>query len=227
MNFFKKRNQYIFSLNQIEKFFFLTNYISLNNLLFNNSIRKLNNQLHLSNFFFFNFFLKKYFSIKSKKNVFLYFNNFNLNYIDLNKYLNWVLINLKKNNVPGMNMLISDSNFIKIIILTLLSKDTTIFINWIKSFLEILYYKNHKKFFILLKYIFFFFFKYLKFFFKIKGLKFNVKGKISLGGNSKKKKQSFSLGSFSLTKKSTFINFNKTHVNTLSGVLGVFFFIFF
>ncbi len=126
-----------------------------------------------------------------------------------------------------MNLIISDLNFIKVIIITLLSKDSTLFVNWLKFFLEILYYKNHKKFFVLLKYVYFFFFKYLKFFFKIKGLKFNVKGKISLGGNSKKKKQSFLLGNFSLTNKSTFINFNKTHVNTLSGVLGIFFFIFF
>lgn len=179
------------------------------------------------NFFFFSFFLNKYFSQKIKKNSFFFINNFNLNFLDSNKYLNWLITNIKKNNINLMNIFINDQNFLKMIILTLISKDTTLFINWLKFFFEILYYKNHKKFLILLKYIFFFFFKYLKNFLKFKALKFSIKGKISLGGNSKKKKQSFFFGCFSLTKKTSLVNFNKNSINTLSGMLGFYFFIFF
>lgn len=145
----------------------------------------------------------------------------------MNKYLNWLIINIKKNNISTMHLFINDQNFLKTIILTLISKDTTLFTNWLKYFFEILYYKNHKKFIILLKYIFFFFFKYLKNYLKFKGLKFSIKGKISLGGNSKKKKQSFFFGKFSLTKKKILVNFNKNYINTLSGMLGFYFFIFF
>lgn len=126
-----------------------------------------------------------------------------------------------------MTSIINDLNFLKMLITILLSKDTTLFVNWLKFFFETLYYKNHKKFITLLKYIFFFFFKYLKNYLNFNGLKFLIKGKISLGGNSKKKKQYCSLGSFSLTKKNTYINFNKNYINTISGTLGLFFFIFF
>lgn len=136
-------------------------------------------------------------------------------------------MNIKKNNIPLMTFLINDLNFLKMLILVFLSKDTILFTNWLKYFFETLYYKNHKKFITLLKYVFYFFFKYLKNYLNFKGLKFLIKGKISLGGNSKKKKQYFSLGSFSLTKKNTFVNYNKNFINTISGTLGFFFFIFF
>jgi hypothetical protein len=93
--------------------------------------------------------------------------------------------------------------------------------------MEKIYYKNHKKFLVFLKNFFFFLFKYLSVYFEVKGLKFLLKGKISLGGNSKKKKFGLKLGNFSLTKKSSNINFNKDYIKTISGTLGFYFFIFF
>jgi hypothetical protein len=93
--------------------------------------------------------------------------------------------------------------------------------------MENLYYKNHKKFLVFLKNIFFFLFKYLNSFFNIKGLKFLIKGKISLGGNSKKKKFNLKMGNFSLTSKNSFINYEKDFIKTISGTLGYSFFIFF
>ena len=77
---------------------------------------------------------------------------------------------------------------LEVFLLTMYNKDTKFFSNWIKYTMENLYYKNHKKFLIFLKNIIFFLFKYLNAFLNIKGLKFLLKGKILLVGNSKKKK---------------------------------------
>jgi len=93
--------------------------------------------------------------------------------------------------------------------------------------MEELYYKNHKKFLMFFKNILYFLFKYLNIFFKIKGFKFLLKGKIALGGNSKKKNFKLNLGSCSLTKKTSIINYNKDFIKTISGTLGYCIFIFF
>ena len=179
------------------------------------------------NFFFFEFFLNKYFTSKIKKNVFLIFNNFNFTFLENNKYLNWLTSNFKKQISFNYLYLISDLNLLKSIFYVLISKDTFFFSNWLKSLLESLYYKNHKKFLLGLKYVFFFFFKYFKNNLNILGLRFLIKGKIGLGGNSKKKSFFFKLGSFTLNKKKLKLMYNKENVNTLSGSLGFLFFIFF
>lgn len=155
------------------------------------------------------------------------FNTLNFNLIDNNKYLTWLVTNFKKNLNFSYLPIITDLNIIRTVLYTLISKDTFFFSNWLKSLLETIYYKNHKKLLIGLKYLFFFLFKYLNIYLKIRGLKFQLKGKISLGGNSKKKLFSFNLGSYSLTKKNNYLYFNKNNVNTLSGSLGFYIFIFF
>ena len=93
--------------------------------------------------------------------------------------------------------------------------------------MEGMYYKNHKKFLNLFKLLLSFLFKYLNFHFSLKGLYFKLKGKIGLGGNSKKKKFNLNLGSFSLSKKFNKIDYAKNSIKTVSGMLGFCLFIFF
>lgn len=93
--------------------------------------------------------------------------------------------------------------------------------------MEKLYYKTHKKFFMLLKNVLFFTLKYLKIFLNVCGIKLLLKGKIALSGNSKKKKYLISMGNYSFTKKNTYVNYNKNTIKTISGMLGYSIFIFF
>lgn len=180
-----------------------------------------------NNFFFFDYFLSKYFSTKIKKNIFLKLDTKNFFFLESNKYLNWVVNLMKRSNSLFFLNQKNLKKILEVFLLTMYNKDTKFFSNWIKSTMENLYYKNHKKFLMFLKNIIFFLFKYLNVFLNIKGLKFLLKGKIALGGNSKKKKFDLKIGQFSLTKKNSFINFNKDFIKTVSGTLGFSFFIFF
>lgn len=178
--------------------------------------------------FFFDYFLKKYFSLKFKKNVFFYVNDLSISYLDTNKFGDWFNSALKKISSSFFNYFLNfNSLFLKSFISFLLNKDVLFFSLFLKKFFLFIYYKNHKKLLVYLKFAFFFFFKYLKSFLNFKGIKFKMKGKISLGGNSKKKSFSFSLGQFSKTRKNLFFNYNKDSINTISGLLGYFIFIFF
>jgi hypothetical protein len=52
------------------------------------------------------------------------------------------------------------------------------------------------------------------------GFFFKVKGKIGLGGNSKKKRNIVKFGKYSLTQKSLKISYNQGVIRTYSGTLG-------
>lgn len=207
-------------------FFFLKNFKHYFYFLNINDSIKLKKNF---NYFFFSYFINKYFTNKIKKNFFLYFNNFNSLLLEDNKYYNWIFSNIKKLNYNSIfnNNLKYMFIILKTIIFFFYTKDTYFLCNWLKKLFEIIYYKNHKKLLVLIKYIFSFFYKYLKTYLNIKGFIFLLKGKISLSGNSKKKLFKYQFGSYSLNKKSFLFNFNKNYINTLSGVLGFYVFIFF
>lgn len=179
-----------------------------------------------NNFFFFDYFLNKYFSNKIKNNSILNLNSKIFFFLDQNKYLFWLLNIMKKNNAMLFFNLNNFKKTIELFLFSLYTKDTKLISNWLKSIMEKIYYKNHKKFLMFFKNILFFLFKYLNSYLKIKGLKFLLKGKIALGGNSKKKKFDLKFGRFSLTKKNSIINYNKDFVKTISGTLGFYIFIF-
>lgn len=134
---------------------------------------------------------------------------------------------MKRNNLLLFFNQFNFKKVLEIFLLTLFNKDSKLFTNWLKHTMENIYYKNHKKLLVFIKNIFFFLFKYLSSFLKLKGLKLKLKGKISLGGNSKKKIFNLKLGNFNLTSKNNYINFDKNFIKTISGTLGFSFFIFF
>lgn len=65
------------------------------------------------------------------------------------------------------------------------------------------------------------FFKIFKVIFLIEGIKIDVRGKLSAGGNSKKRHYLIKLGGVSFSKKNTKISFSQNIVPTVTGVLGV------
>jgi len=84
-----------------------------------------------------------------------------------------------------------------------------------------IYFKNHKKFLnffkILVQKYYQYFFKELNF----KGFFFDIRGKVGVTGNAKKRHFFIRVGNFSFSKKSLKLNIFKNLVRTKTGVLGL------
>jgi len=173
-----------------------------------------------NNLYFIRFFIVKYLSLflEDKK----FYLNLQKNNIDIIEKNFFYKVLLKKTKRLGFlkEIKFKVKSFINLILVSLYNKDLTLLKNVIKNILEKLHFKKHKRFLynlkVLLKsiiYIFFYKFKCL-------GLYIKIKGKIGVGGNSKKRKYIFKLGSFSFTKKSQKLSYIKDSIRTYSGVLG-------
>jgi hypothetical protein len=84
-----------------------------------------------------------------------------------------------------------------------------------------MHFKNHKKFLNLFKIIFLKYSHLFIEFFKINGFFFDIRGKVGVAGNSKKRHFSFRIGKINLSKKSIKLDFEQNIINTSFGVLGV------
>lgn len=200
-----------------------------------NSVFKTNK--NLKKFFFkkknflhsyvYTFFLK-FFEYFLKKKVFMSF-----------KKVNFLLFKFKKNKLMiflkkklGKNLFfIKDKSFlqsmVKILWLTFFFKDSTFFTNWFCQKFQNLSLRDHKKFLRVLKLVLL---RYYNFFFKntnVLGFFFDVRGKLGVSGNAKKRHLSIFSGLYSSTNKSLKINFLQSNVKTTTGLLGVTFCLFF
>lgn len=107
------------------------------------------------------------------------------------------------------------------VLATIYSKDPTIMLNYLKPLLESLHFKQHRRFLYFFKLILS---KHLMKYFKVlgcSGFYFRLKGKIGLGGASKKKLYKISIGKHSSSNKALKFKSVSSIVNTLSGVLGM------
>jgi hypothetical protein len=196
----------------------------LNNYFLKTKKKKFNNILF--NFFnhyfinFMNFFLKKKLFFCLKK----------LNYLTANfkknKTLDFMSKKLKKYyNFAGDSKFFKE--FIEIVWLSFLLKDSKFFLNWLKNLMEKINLKNHKKFLNLLKLVLT---RYYNFFFlnsNVLGIFFDIRGKLGVTGNAKKRHMKITTGTYSSTKKKNKISFSQSVIRTSTGVLGVTFCIFF
>ena len=117
-------------------------------------------------------------------------------------------------------------DYINIIYYALLLKDSSLFLNYSVFFFESNRIKSHKKIFFLIKSLilrFSLFFRRLG----VKGFFLDLKGKIGLTGNAKKKRLFFRCRRHSLTRKWLRVSFNNSIVRTTTGVLGISTYIFF
>jgi hypothetical protein len=196
----------------------------LNNYFLNNKKKKFNNVL----FNFFNHYLINFMNFFLKKKLFFCFKK--LNYLtdnfSKNKTLDFMSKKLKKYyNFANDSKIFKE--FIEILWLSFLLKDSKFFLNWFKYFMEKINLKNHKKFLNLLKLVLT---RYYNFFFlnsDVLGIFFDIRGKLGVTGNAKKRHMKISTGTYSSTKKKTKISFNQSIIRTSTGVLGVTFCIFF
>jgi hypothetical protein len=108
-----------------------------------------------------------------------------------------------------------------VVFLTVISKDLGFFKNWFILKFEGLYYRKHKKLLYLIKLFLSNQMAVYLSLFKCIGFYLKVRGKIGVGGNSKKRRYSVKIGRCSLTTKSLKFNSYYGSIRTLVGSLGV------
>ncbi len=244
--FIKNEKNIFFFKNQQKKF-----------IKFDSNILLPNNFIFFENFFLSfkknkkkYFFLKKSITIfkiykfskkKNKVKFFFFFNKFLINFLEF--FLkSKIIFNLKKgSNKLVLNQLSSRKFYLKyfkknlkitkqiigIVYYSLLLKDSSIFVNFFRKILEKLSVKTHKKVFLGLKKLLKDLFKPIFNFLGVYGLFFNVKGKIGVGGNAKKRRYFFYYGVHSITNRNVKVDIKYTSVWTITGSLGFTFLIFY
>lgn len=200
------------------------------NIIYTSKLNLINNKLHTtvlytSNNFnfnigfssFINLYFNNFLSHKIGQKSILLFNNLNLIFNSTNNYLNLLKRKLIRNkNYPTTSF----NNLINCLLLSFYLKDSFIFVKNIVSLFEGTFYKNHRKLLVMLRYIFKTSIN-LFYFFNILGILFRIKGKIGLGGNSKKRRTKLIFHKLKLNNKNIKLCYSNTIIRTDSGVLGV------
>ncbi len=246
--FFFFRNFYFFKkmINKISILFLNNknyyNYFNLTNVVYKN---KLNFDVFNKNFFniikskilifknlnyfnFLNYFFKTFFEFLFLKKLFLNFYFWKNMLIVFKKYDLFKFLNFKfkkMQHLVGKGFFLNE--LLEIIFILFLTKDSNFFLNWMIKTMERIYFKNHKKFLYFLKILLTRYFINLLYFFNCEGFHFDIRGKIGVTGNAKKRHYSFSLGKFSFTTKKNKISVAKNVLRTNTGVLGVTFILLF
>ena len=171
-----------------------------------------------NNFCFF-LFLSNFFSKKISENVSIAFASTTELEFDFKHFF---YKNFKEMSFFFKNQMINFnySDFFDIFFLCLKMKDLTSFADFLKELFEKIQIKFHKTFLKKFELFLFSFFIKLKKKFKIKGFMLDVRGKVSVVGNSKKRHILVKKGYLSKSKKTLKFFFCKNQINTTTGVLG-------
>ena len=211
--------------NSLLKFYPSNYYLNNIYIYFNLFFNLKNKSIHSNNFNKIcinlnNFFLRKFIEIFFNKKCFLKFNKYDLSTLDMNViYLN-LYKRLKKMQIFNKSKSLL-KEFLEISLLLVYTKDLRLFKNWVIKVSENMHFKLHRKFFYIFKIVFQKYFLLYGKDFGCLGFYFKVKGKIGLGGNSKKKRNIIKIGKFSLTTKKLKIKYDQGQIRTYSGTLGV------
>lgn len=185
-------------------------------------------------------FFKKVTINKTIKNFF-FLNKFILFFLE-NFFKKNILVNLKKGSNKIFIKQISQqyfySKFFKknlkiskqilgILYYTILLKDSNIFINFFRRKLEDISIKLHKKLLLGLKKLIHFVFEPHFKIFGLLGIFLNIRGKLGVSGNAKKRKYCFYFGKHSITKRTLKFSHKQTPIWTYTGVLNLSFYLFF
>jgi len=169
--------------------------------------------------FFENYFKKKFFIVLQKcKFLLLKFKK--------NKFIDFLSRKLfKSTRFYRSGNLIKD--LVEVIWLSFTLKDSSLFTNWFVLKFQNISIRDHKKFLRILNLVLI---RYFNFFFKntnVLGFFFDIRGKLGVTGNAKKRHLSIFSGLYSSSNKSLKINFFQSGVKTSTGYLGVTFSLFF
>lgn len=135
-------------------------------------------------------------------------------------FISWVT-NRAAFRLKKFNRFFFFNEFLEVLCVSFLKKDIRFFEMWFVRFLEKIHFKLHKGFLFLLNKFFLEFFKFFSAVFLLKGLKIDVRGKLSAAGNSKKRHFLIKFGELSFSKKKNKISYVQSIVPTSTGVLGV------
>jgi len=172
---------------------------------------------------------------------FFYIHRFLINFVEF-FFKNKVLFNLKKGSFKIILKQMSFRKFsfkyfkknlktskqiIGVIYYALLLKDSSMFANFFRKILENINIKLHKKLLLGLKKLIKDVYKPVFFLFGILGIFLNIKGKLGVSGNAKKRRHYFYSGKHSITSRIAKMDLKFLPVWTFTGALGFTFFIFF
>ena len=153
-----------------------------------------------------------------------------------------ILLNLKKGSSRLLLRQISTALFLNrffrknlnvskqivgVLYYSMLLKDSSIFTNFFKKIFEKINIKLHKKLLLGLKKIIKDLFLPVFYSVGLLGVFLNIKGKLGVSGNAKKRRYYFYYGQHSITKKTLKVSHTQTYVWTYTGSLGFGFYLFF
>lgn len=165
--------------------------------------------------------LKKYLESQLEDKISINFDKYNLKFMRKKKlYVRVLRRKLRRMRKMLKWAKISLRNFIRLTLIFLCTKDIDIFSKVLIKIMDSMHYKNHRRF---LYYLKLFISKSMHYYFnvlKFEGFFFYLSGKISGGGNSKKKNYAVKCGKYSLTNKMLKLKFKKGLIHTKTGVLG-------
>lgn len=220
-------------LNFFNKFYFNSNYLNKYNIFYKFKINRLityksNNAISISNFFFntINLFftntLVRFLETLTGQKILIKITtllNNSLNFNDKIQCAVWSqkLKFFKKAIGSGFNL----TEALEIIFLTLKLKDIDLLSNWMTDCFQKINFWKFKFIFRFLNYVFRFFFITIFKTYKFKGIKFQLKGKISVAGNARTRTIRFVFGDISNATFDNKILYNLSLIRTFTGVQGL------
>jgi hypothetical protein len=165
--------------------------------------------------------LKKYIESILDAKVSINFDKYNLCFVKKKS----IFFRILRRRMQRINRLLRNSDlslrtFIRVTFIFMCTKDLDLFSKVLLKLMNHMHYKNHRRF---LYYLKLFITKSMNFYFEIlkfEGFFFYLSGKISGGGNSKKKYYVVKHGKYSLTNKMLKLKFKKGLIYTKTGVMG-------
>lgn len=165
--------------------------------------------------------LKKYIETILDTKVSINFDKYNLCFVKKKS----IFLKILRRRMQRINRLLRNSDlslrtFIRVTFIFMCTKDLDLFSKILLKTMNSMHYKNHRRF---LYYLKLFITKSMSFYFevlKFEGFFFYLSGKISGGGNSKKKHYVVKHGKYSLTNKMLKLKFKKGLIYTKTGVMG-------
>lgn len=235
---FLKKVKFLVGINFFKKIFFKK---ILPKFFLKRSLKKYSFKKEVLKYFSPKFFKKRNKFLKLKNRGFHYLNKFVFSFLEFFFKMS-IIFNIKKgsNKIPIKS--ISSRNFfqkffkknlkigkqiIGLLYYAMLLKDANILIIFLRRIFEKNKIKSHKKILYGLKKIIKTLFKPIFFFLGLKGVYLNIKGKLGVSGNAKKRRYFFYFGEHSISKKSLKMSYKFTNIWTYTGTLGLGFFLFF
>ena len=148
----------------------------------------------------------------------MFLNNI-LNEVDNFRCYTWTQKIYNFHKFIGRGLFLFES--LQIIYIALKIKDPYFLINWIVWIFYKISFWKHRLFFHYIKYIFNYFFYPLFIDLNMKGIKFKLKGKISVGGNSRTRTIVCKIGKTTYSTYDNKILHSFKTINTFTGVLGL------